>query len=87
MLAGSQVGLVLGEKLKRGRKREAMVFAPTSALGNVSGNGRIFSLLLLQDHLFLLGPSYYHVVPTLGSRNMDTHLCLSDLELVDTFCC
>lgn len=38
LLAGSKLGLILGEKLKGERKREAKVFASTSALGNVSGS-------------------------------------------------
>lgn len=67
LLAGPQLGLVLGEKPKGGRKKEAMVFAPTSALSNVSGSGCISSIvLLLQDHPSFLGSSL--VVLTHGSQ-------------------
>lgn len=66
LLAGSQLGLVSGERLE-GRREEPRYLPPTSALGSVPGSGCIFSIvLLLQDH-----PSLLRCIYCLWSQPLD----------------
>lgn len=87
LLAGSQLGLVLGERLKesgREKPRHLPLLLPCA----VSLAADVSSPLFYSCRTSLFSWFRFRcVVPILGSKNMASHPFLSSLALVDTLCC